>query len=55
MCQVIQETLEDVGGGQLVDQFGAAFAGEIGLQHGAGDGGGGEALVPEKYRNILDR
>src|SRR5690606_26043680 len=49
--QPLEGTLEDVAGRQLVDDFGAAVAADVGLDEGAGDGAGGEPFVPEHDGN----
>ena len=48
--QPVQRALQDVGGGHLVDDLGAALAAGVGLEERAGDGGGRQALVPEDDR-----
>src|SRR5260221_1413859 len=47
MRQPVEQPLQDIGGGNLVDDLGAALARKVGLDHLTLDGGGGEALVPE--------
>ena len=49
---VVEGALEDVGGGELVDQLAAAAARGVGLDQGAGDRGGGQTLVPEGHRDF---
>ena len=48
--QRVDRALEDVGGGHLVDQLGAAGAAGVGVDQGAGHGLGRPALVPEQDR-----
>src|SRR5947209_18781036 len=48
----VEKALQDVGGGDPVDDFGAALSGHVVRDHLAGDRRGGEALVPEGDRHV---
>src|SRR5215469_9189169 len=51
-AQMVQQPLEDVGSGGLIDELGTAPAREIRLDHAALDGGGRKPLVPEGERQL---
>jgi hypothetical protein len=44
--------LQDIGGGNAVDDCTAALAGQVGSDHFSGNRRGGEALVPQDDRQI---
>ncbi len=52
VVQAVEGALEDVGGGEFVDEVAAAAARGIGRHECARDRGGGQALVPESGRNL---
>src|SRR5271155_5609807 len=53
--EIIETALQDVGGGDAVDDFGAALAGHVGGDYLALARGGRQPLVPQRHRQIAER
>src|SRR5690348_9629545 len=52
MAEMVEEPLENVGGGGFVDELGAAAAREVGRDHAALDRCGRKPLVPKSERQL---
>ena len=51
----VEAALQDIGSGDLVDDFGAALAGHVGGNHLAGNGGGRQPLIPQQRQQVAQR